>query len=59
MSDIPVVIGTEIKRTAAFIDPKARATDVFNRATGKTEEANNVLAEGTTTLSALRKYYGK
>lgn len=58
-SDIKVVKGTNIKRSATFINPKVNAADSYDVSTNTTVEANNVLAEGETSLSAIRKFYGR
>lgn len=59
MSEIRVVIAENVKREGVLIHPAANPNDVFDKDTGETKEAHNVLAEGGSGLAALRKYYGR
>lgn len=56
MSDIPVYIAADVKKSGILIDPKKSAVDVYNKEQGVIE-ADNVLAEATSGRAALKKFF--
>lgn len=59
MADIQVVVSSDIKKSSVLINPKVHGGDVYDPGTNTLTEGNNVLAEGPSSLAALRKYYGR